>query len=223
MRIVVIGGTGLVGGLLLDLLAGASGMEVHSLQRRQGVSRPGVTTLVLDPAGWAGRVEELQPDVLLSALGTTIAAAGSRSAFRSVDHDLLLDVAQAAHAGGARHMVAVSSVGARASSGNFYLRTKGETESGLRAIGFDRLDILRPGLLRGARHGAERPGEALAMRLAPMTDRLLHGKLRRYRSIAAAEVASAMAALAERGGRAGGVAVHEHDDIVALAALPALT
>ena len=40
---------------------------------------------------------------------------------------------------------------ASAKAGNFYLRTKGETEDGLRALGFERLDILRPGLLTGER------------------------------------------------------------------------
>ncbi len=217
MRVAVIGGTGLVGALLLDGLSGATGIEVHSLQRRAGVPRPGITTVSAEPAEWAERIAALRPDALLSALGTTIRAAGSRAAFRAVDHDLLLGVARAARDGGARHMAAVSSVGASPGAANFYLRTKGEAEEGLRALAFPRLDILRPGLLTGTRGGPARPGEALAMRLAPLTDHLLHGGLRRYRSIPAASVASAMAALALDGGDTG-TAVHEHDDILALAA-----
>jgi uncharacterized protein YbjT (DUF2867 family) len=65
---------------------------------------------------------------------------------------------------------------------------------------FTRLDILRPGLLRGERSGPPRFGERAAMTLAPMTDRLLWGGLDRYRSIAADAVAGAIAALARESG-----------------------
>src|SRR3546814_4503410 len=105
--------------------------------------------------------------------------------------------------------------GASAKGGNFYLRTKGEMEEGLRAFGFGRLDILRPGLLMGAREGPARLGEGIAMMAAPLTDALLHGSLRRYRSIPADIVARAMLALAAR--REPGTYVHENDSIRALA------
>ncbi len=53
------------------------------------------------------------------------------------------------------------------------------------------------------------------MLAAPVTDALLHGALRRYRSIPAATVAKAIVALAKTGGS--GAHVHEHDAIVQLA------
>jgi uncharacterized protein YbjT (DUF2867 family) len=148
-------------------------------------------------------------------LGTTIKQAGSQAAFRAVDHDLVLAVARAAKAAGARHCISVSSVGASAKSGSFYLRTKGEVEAELRAVGFDRLDMLRPGLLTGQRGGPWRPGESIGMALAPLTDLLMLGSARRYRSVPGASVARAMLRLAELGGS--GVHVHEHDAIVQLA------
>jgi len=117
-------------------------------------------------------------------------------------------------------MISVSSVGAKAGSGNFYLSTKGKMEDALAAMGFDRLDILRPGLLLGDRHGPRRTGEAIGMLLAPLTDALMHGGLRRYRSVRADAVARAMLALAAGGGTTGGgssVHVHEHDAILSLA------
>ena len=112
-------------------------------------------------------------------------------------------------------MIAVSSVGASSKASNFYLRTKGEVEDALRALGFDRLDLLRPGLLTGNRAGPPRLGEGIAMAAAPLTDALLHGSLRRYRSIPAERVAQAIARLA--GERASGVYIHENDAIRALA------
>src|SRR3546814_19487416 len=111
---------------------------------------------------------------------------------------LVLAAAQGARRGGTAHMIVVSSVGASAKSRNFYLRTKGEMEEGLRASGFTRLDILRPGLLTGARDGRSRLGEGIAIAAAPLTDALLHGSLRRSRAIQAASVPRGVLALAVR-------------------------
>src|SRR3546814_20295206 len=82
-------------------------------------------------------------------------------------------------------------------------------EEGLRAAGCTRLDILRPGLLTGARDGRSRLGEGIAIAAAPLTDALLPGSLRRYRAIPADSVARAMLALAFR--RESGTHVHEND------------
>lgn len=111
-------------------------------------------------------------------------------------------------------MIAISSVGASAKSANFYLSTKGKAEAALRALAFDRLDILRPGLLRGNRE-ENRTGESLGIMLSPFTDSLMHGPLRRYRSIDSAVVAKAIANLALNGGE--GQLIHENDAITALA------
>ena len=86
-------------------------------------------------------------------------------------------------------MVTVSSVGADPGSGNFYLRIKGEMESALEALGFERLDILRPGLLRGPRGGDRRPGERIGIALSPLVNLVLRGRLDRFAAIDADVVA----------------------------------
>ena len=108
-------------------------------------------------------------------------------------------------------MIAVSSVGADTNARTFYLRVKGEVEAALGKIGFRRLDILRPGLLRGER-GELRLAERIAMVLSPVADLLLQGKNRKYRSIQAGVLADAILVLAKQ--RAGGRFVHEHDAIL---------
>jgi uncharacterized protein YbjT (DUF2867 family) len=211
----LIGATGMVGGAVRKRFPDG-GLTV--LARRAPNDRVvGAAGLIVAPVeGWSAAIAKAKPAVLCSALGTTIRAAGSQDAFRAVDHDLVLSAARAAKAAGARQMIVVSSVGASPKSGNFYLRTKGEVEDGLRALGFDRLDIIRPGLLIGDRQGAARPGEALAMLAAPLTDALMmFGSVRKYRSIRADAVAAAIVTLARTGGT--GVHVHEHDAILQLA------
>ena len=212
-RTLLIGATGMVGGAVI---ACAADRPLTVLVRREieGLPEPHAR-LVAPSERWADVVAVERPATLISCIGTTIRQAGSEAAFRAVDHDLLLAVATAAKAAGARHVIAVSSVGASAKSRNFYLRTKGEAEDGLRVLGFDRLDILRPGLLMGDRAGPKRMGEGIAMAAAPLTDALLHGSLRRYRSIAGETVAKAIVALA--GMTQPGVRFHENDAMRRLA------
>jgi uncharacterized protein YbjT (DUF2867 family) len=196
--------------------AAAGDVPLSLLARRAIDDLAASQEIILAESGdWPTEIEKLRPAVIFNALGTTIKQAGSQAAFRAVDHDLVMAAASAAKAAGARHFISVSSVGGSAKSSNFYLRTKGEVEEALRALEFERLDILRPGLLTGERSGPARPGEAIVMVLAPVTDLMLLGSARRYRSVAGAAVARAMVALASKGGS--GVHIHEHDSIVQLA------
>ncbi|PQM26581.1 NAD-dependent dehydratase [Sphingopyxis lindanitolerans] len=208
--ILLLGATGLVGGIVARLVGPAI------LVRRAPDDPPPQQKMLVAPGGeWPALIADNRPSTLISCLGTTIRQAGSQAAFRAVDHDLVLAAARAARGGGARHMITVSSVGASAKSRNFYLRTKGEVEEGLRTLRFDRLDIIRPGLLTGDRPGTPRLGEGIAMVAAPLTDALLHGSLRRYRSIPAETVAKAIARLTRC--EAPGAYIHENDAIRTLA------
>lgn len=216
LQILLAGASGLIGSKLVQLLVGAD-IDLHILTRRmietQGAD---IVSHILDPADWPKRIAELAPDVAISCLGTTWNKSGkSEAAFRAVDLDLVLTFADAARNAGARQMITVSSVGASAESSGFYLRTKGQAEEGLADLGFERLDILRPGLLTGERGGDRRIGERVGIMLSPLTDALMHGSLRRYRSIERATVARCIANLAMTGGQ--GQFIHENDAINALA------
>ncbi len=114
---------------------------------------------------------------------------------------MVLAFANAARDSGVRHMISVSSVGAMPASSSYYLRTKAEAEQGLSALKFDRLDIIRPGLLTGGSRSDSRPGESLGILLAPFTDRLMLGPLSKYRSTPSLKVAKAIAALVTLGGQ----------------------
>ena len=209
----LIGATGLVGGAVV---AHAGDRPLILIARRLVANLPPhYVQHVAPPGDWPAIIATARPATLICCLGTTIRQAGSQAAFRAVDHDLVLAAAGAARRAGTAHMIVVSAVGASAKSRNFYLRTKGEAEDDLAALGFDRLDILRPGLLMGERQGPPRLGEGIAMAAAPFTDALLHGSLRRYRSIPADVVAKAIVALIDAD--AAGVYVHENDAMRRLA------
>jgi uncharacterized protein YbjT (DUF2867 family) len=199
--------------MLAPLLAAAE-HELHVVSRRPAAV-PGAQVHVAEPGGWPELVRALAPCAAVSALGTTMAKAGSQAAFRAVDHDLVLAFAEAAREGGARRMATVSSVGADADSRNFYLGTKGRADAALAGLGFERLDIFRPGLLRGPRGADRRRGERIAIALSPALNLLLRGPLSRYAAIDAADVAAAIAAALREEGH--GRFVHENRAIRALA------
>lgn len=94
--------------------------------------------------------------VFFSALGTTLALAGSTAAQRKVDVDLPVALAKAAHGAGVKTAVVVSSMSASASSLMPYLKMKGEMERDVAAVGFDHLVVLRPGVLIGNRDAHSR-------------------------------------------------------------------
>lgn len=223
--VLLAGASGLVGGLVLhDLLADASfsGRIVAPVRRALGVHDARLVTVTPDftASGSDAEIDAAignQPALscFICCLGTTLKTAGSREAFIVVDRELVLRMAKVAYQHGARHAILVSSAGASRQSANFYLRVKGEVEAALAEIGFERMDILRPGLLLGPRK-ERRAGEAIAQLLAPLANPLLLGKLRRYRAVDAHDVAAAIVRLVED--TAPGQFVHEHDSIMALSA-----
>lgn len=163
------GATGLVGRECLRLLvADAACTEVRVLLRRSlpaAERHPKVRECVTDFEQLAERAEWFAVDQVFCALGTTIKVAGSQAAFRRVDHDYPLQIAQLAQAQGARGLHVVSALGASARSSVFYNRVKGELEDALKALNFASLTLAQPSLLLGER--AEfRLGEEIGKRLA---------------------------------------------------------
>jgi uncharacterized protein YbjT (DUF2867 family) len=163
------GATGLVGGKILGLLTRDEGIgEVRVLVRRplpEGLKGPKVQELITDFRDLERHTDWFRVDLVFSALGTTIAKAGSQAAFRRVDFDYPLSIARAARAAGARHFLLVSALGADPRSFFFYNRVKGELEEAVRSLGYPSFTVARPSLLLGARE-ERRLGEELAKKVS---------------------------------------------------------
>ena len=214
-RIALVGASGLVGQGLLRLAVGRSDLRIVAIARREIPLPAGarMEVLVADTSGWDDAIAAARADVLVCALGTTWRKAGKdEAAFRAVDEQLVLACARAAKAAGIRQTIVITSVGADLAAKNLYLRVKGEVEQALGKLRLPRLDIVRPGLLRGPR-SERRPAERLAQLVGPLGDLLLlHGKYRKYRSIRADTLARAIIGLTRE--KAGGRFVHEHDALL---------
>ncbi len=209
------GASGLVGGYLLDALLDAPEFgRVFAITRRAlGREHPRLANRIVQFDKLESQLRGLTCQVAFCCLGTTIRQAGSREAFRRVDFDYVLAFAAAAKAAQAQKFVVVSSVGADPRAKNFYLRTKGEMESALAAVGFASLDILQPSLLLGWRRQM-RPTELAARLLAPVVNPLLFGSREIYRGISARTVAAAMVGAARSGRR--GAQKYTYSAILAL-------
>lgn len=219
VRIALVGSTGLIGGELMKLCVGRRDVRLVAIARREAPMPPGarMEMFVAAPDKWGEVFEAIRPQALVCALGTTWKKSGrDEAAFREVDHDLVLATARAAKEQGIANFVAVSSAGADLRSKTFYLRVKGEVERELQALRFKRLDILRPGLLKGPRANDRRIGERLAIMASPIADMFMQGRLEAYRSIRAELVAKAALALAMR--KAAGRFVHDNAAILRAAA-----
>lgn len=214
LRICLVGATGLVGSELIKAAVGRHDVRIIGVARHEAKLPKGarMEMLLADTPGWPDAIRAAGAQVMVCALGTTMAKAGKdEAAFRTVDHDLVLASARAAKAAGIDHFILISSVGADPQSRSFYLRVKGEVEEQLGKIGLRRIDIVRPGLLRGPR-AENRPLERIGRWLAPVIDLFLLGKFSKYRSINTDFLAQALFALARE--KAAGRFVHEHDGIV---------
>jgi uncharacterized protein YbjT (DUF2867 family) len=171
----VAGSTGLVGRELLRQLARSTAYDrVAALTRRPLGPSAGdrVREVTVDFERLHAAGDALAADHVFCALGTTIRTAGSRAAFRRVDHDYVVSLGRVARERGASHFLLVSSLGADPRSRVFYSRVKGEVEAAVRTLGYASVTIVRPSLLLGNR--AEfRLGEALVKPLGPLMPRRL--------------------------------------------------
>lgn len=144
--------------LLNCLLDDPSVTKIHAVGRR----KPGAqhAKLVAHQVDFSALPALPAADEVYLALGTTIKIAGSQQAFRAVDYDANLAVAQAAARAGARTAGLVSAMGADAASRVFYNRVKGELEEALAKLPLQGLVIARPSLLLGDREALGQPSRA---------------------------------------------------------------
>ena len=198
--VIIAGASGVVGSRVLrSVLARLDVDRVVALGRRPlPVAHPkldSVTTDLQDPHDIASSIPG-GTMIAFCCLGTTLATAGSREAFRAVDLDAVMAFATAARERGVGHFLLVSSLGADRPRNNFYLQTKAAAEVAVAQVGFARLTILRPSFIDD--HGTRpdhRPVERVMLPLARLIFRVI-GRTNRYAPISADVIARAMVRLA---------------------------
>ncbi|MBI4931574.1 MAG: NAD(P)H-binding protein [Bacteroidetes bacterium] len=122
----VFGATGLTGSYLLKCLLKDSRYEKVKIFIRRENDLPSNKKLevhIVKISSLEKYTELLRGDDLFCCLGTTISKAGSKEAFRKVDFEYPLKVAEQASKNNISSFIVISSLGADINSSNFYLMT----------------------------------------------------------------------------------------------------
>ncbi|MFM9008853.1 MAG: NAD(P)H-binding protein [Bacteroidota bacterium] len=198
-RVVIAGAGGLVGSKLMELLIAdltVSQVVVFSSKPRTYPHPKVIVQVTADYSKlerFRGQLEGF--DVLYCCVGSTMAKAGSEEAFRKVDYTIPLALANLASLCSIPRLMVISSVGADASSRNFYLRTKGEMERDiLELFRFKKLAFIRPSLIIGARD-EDRPAERWAQLILFPLAGLFLGRFKKYKPLEDITIAKAMTAI----------------------------
>lgn len=200
MKLMLVGATGLVGQQVLrQALANPAVSRLIAPTRKPLAPASGLDNPIVDFDHLPPDASWWKVDAVICTLGTTMAQAGSQSAFRRVDHEYPLAVARLARAAGATAFVLNSALGAAVDSRVFYNRVKGEVEAAIAGLGYCSLTLVRPSLLDGGPRPDSRPGERVGLWFAGIFRPLLPA---RYRAVGPDAVARTLlvAALAQAPG-----------------------
>ncbi|MEM9673443.1 MAG: oxidoreductase [Bacteroidota bacterium] len=195
----VAGATGLIGSeLLQQLIHGRYYQSISILSRREvDTSSKRLETIITDYDKLSEKDIPQGVDDVFCCLGTTMKKAGSKEAFRQVDYDYSLKIAEIAKKKGASQYLLVSAMGADTSSSIFYNQVKGDIEQAIAQLKFPAFHIFRPSVLMGKRNET-RVGEKVAQVLMTGISPVMIGGLRKYRPISGKDVASAMLRIAKK-------------------------
>lgn len=189
----LVGATGLVGSELLQLLLADNYFSSVIILNRKtiNIQHPKLKEIIVDFNQLENYASEINAQYFYCCLGTTIKKAGSQEAFKKVDYEYPLAIAQIAKANGAENFSIITALGADKNSSIFYNRVKGEIQDALIQLDFEQLQIIQPSLLLGER-SEKRFGENIGQKIAPIFNQLLIGGLKKYKAIEGKQVARAM-------------------------------
>jgi uncharacterized protein YbjT (DUF2867 family) len=190
---ILFGASGLVGSsLLTQLLDNPAYDKVIIVVRKPlPVQHQKLTTVIGDYAALPDLKQQLCADEVFISLGTTKKKTPDQNEYYQIDHDYPVLAASIAKINGARSVLLVSAIDANANSKIFYVRTKGQVEADIIALGFEHTYIFRPSMLVGDRKES-RPMEKFFIGLFSILNPLLAGSWKRYHSIHVKDLAAAM-------------------------------
>ncbi len=194
---IVLGATGLTGGILLQMLLEDKRYSRIRLFSRSsvGYEHPKMEELLLNLAEPETYREKFRADEVFCCIGTTKSKTPNKAKYRAIDYGIPVQAAVLCRENDIKTFIVVSSLGANPKSKVFYNRTKGQMEAAVLKQEIPNTYILQPSLLAGKRE-ERRIGEWIARQVMRAMNLVMVGPLDKYRSIYPEQVTKCMIWLA---------------------------
>ena len=218
-KILLIGASGLVGGLIAKFCEEKKYHQVQ-INRTSLCNKSDLIEEIVTNFNDHEYLEDIpSTDHVCVASGTRLSLSQliyirkkDRELFRNIDLKIPVEIAKNAFLKGAKEISIISAVGANENSTNYYLKTKGMLEKEIKNIGFDKITFVRPGHLLGKRNSRVawevKFYELIFMMMKPM----MVGMFKKFRNVQAKDVALAVISSIEKS--FDGSKILEYDDIV---------
>ncbi len=190
---ILLGATGLTGEHLLDLLLASDDYDKVKVftRRTTGKTHPKLEEIICDVLKLEEQSDAFTADEVFCCIGTTKAKTPDKTLYHAIDYGVPVSCAKLAERNNIPTLSIVSAIGANADSSVFYSRTKGEMEQAVFAYDIANILIYRPSLIYGERED-NRLGEKLGIALVTGLQKIMMGKLAKYRAISGEQLAAAL-------------------------------
>ena len=160
---IILGATGLTGGIVLDLLLDDAAFEKVKVFGRSTtkISHPKLEEHLGDMFQMEKFSEAFKADVVFCCIGTTKSKTPDKETYKKIDYGIPVEAAKLAKAKGISTFLVISALGANPKSSTFYNKVKGEMEQDVRAEGIENTYFFQPSLIGGDR-SEKRLGERIA-------------------------------------------------------------
>ncbi len=190
---IILGATGLTGGLLLDQLIVDSTYDKIKLFSRSSVASASekVEEYLADTLELELYQEQFTGDEVFCCIGTTALKTPNKKKYKAIDYGIPVSAATLAKRNGIATFIVLSSMGADSKSSVFYSKTKGEMECDVLLQNVPHTFILRPSLIGGHRN-EYRLGEKIAKVAMRLLNPILIGDFKKFRIIHPEKIAKCM-------------------------------
>jgi uncharacterized protein YbjT (DUF2867 family) len=191
-QVTLFGATGLIGGYLLEFLLKDSDIHLINLVGRKPfhLQHDKINNIIIDFQDFSSISNSISgSEVVFVSIGTTMSKVnGDKLKYKSIDFDIVFNIAKACKQENISQFVYVSSLGANSNSSNFYLRLKGEIDEAVAKLNLNSTSVFRPSVLLGKRNES-RPGEKILQFVLPLLDFMIPSN---SKAIKAKDVAKSM-------------------------------
>ena len=191
-QVTLFGATGLIGSYLLEFLLKDSDIHLINVVGRNPfhLEHDKINNIVIDFEDVSSISNSITgSEAVFVSIGTTMSKVnGDKIMYKSVDFDIIFNIANACKQKNINQFIYVSSLGANPNSSNFYLRLKGEIDEAVAKLNLNSTYIFRPSILLGKRNES-RPGEKIMQFVMPLLDFMIPSN---SKAIRAEDVAKSM-------------------------------